>query len=158
MAIIDLDVHQGDGTASIFAKEPDVFTCSLHCGKNFPFRKAVSDIDVDVPPHTTDRAYLATLRQTLDSVLEGFEPELVLYDAGVDVFEGDQLGHLGITHAGIWHRDWMVIDSCIRASVPVACVIGGGYDRDALALARRHAILHRVVAAAWERHGERLSR
>lgn len=152
VAVIDLDVHQGDGTASIFAEDPRVFTCSMHCGKNFPFRKSESDLDVDVPPHTRDHEYMAMLRPTIKHILSTFKPELVLYDAGVDVWEGDQLGHLSLTHAGIWHRDWFVVDSCLRAGIPIACVIGGGYDRDAIALARRHAMVHRVVAVAWERH------
>lgn len=128
---------------------PSNHACS---GKNFPFRKSVSDLDVDLAPGTGDLEYMAALRTALRRVLD-FRPDLVIYDAGVDVWEGDELGHLSITHAGIWQRDAHVITSCVRAGVPIACVIGGGYDRDANALARRHALLHRVVAQAWLHNG-----
>ena len=149
VAIVDLDVHQGDGTAALFGGEPDVFTMSLHCGANFPFRKAVSDLDVDVPRGTADREYLQLLRKHLPAVLDRHRPELVLYDAGVDVYAGDQLGYLSLSHAGIYQRDRYVIDTCVARSVPIACVIGGGYDRNAQALARRHALLHRAASHVW---------
>ena len=149
VAIIDLDVHQGDGTAAIFTDDPSVFTLSMHCGANFPFRKAVSDLDVDVPRGTADHDYLALLRDTLPGVLEAHAPQLVLYDAGVDPFEGDQLGYLKLTHAGLLKRDCYVVDTCVSAGIPVACVVGGGYDRDRRALARRHALIHRACARVW---------
>lgn len=151
--IVDLDVHQGDGTAAIFADEPDVFTFSMHCGANFPFRKTASDLDVDVERGTGDSAYLALLADALPRLLEEHRPQLVLYDAGVDVFERDQLGYLEVTHAGIWRRDSYVIDTCVAAGVPIACVIGGGYDRDARALARRHGLVHRAAARVWKERG-----
>ena len=149
IAIVDLDVHQGDGTATIFAGDDSVFTLSMHCGSNFPFRKATSDLDVDVPRDTADKEYLALLSDTLPGVLDDFAPQLVLYDAGVDTYEGDQLGHLKLTHAGLYKRDLYVVDTCISAGIPVACVIGGGYDRDRRALARRHGLVHRACARIW---------
>ena len=124
VAIIDLDVHQGDGTASIFAEEPEVYTMSMHCGANFPFRKCTSDLDIDMPRGTGDTEYLQTLREELPAVLSLHQPDLVLYDAGVDVHAVDDLGYLKLSHAGIYQRDLYVIDTCVSAGVPVACVIG----------------------------------
>mgnify|MGYP003685267557 CR=1 FL=1 len=137
------------GTASIFEDDNEVFTLSMHCGKNFPFRKSRSDIDVDLEPGTGDREYMHSLQQVLPFMLSTFKPQLVLYDAGVDVYEGDNLGYLKLTHGGIFERDRYVIQTCVRADVPIACVIGGGYDRDPRALARRHAIMHRAAARVW---------
>ena len=147
--VVDLDVHQGDGTAALFAGDPSVFTFSMHCGTNFPFRKQASDLDVDVPKGTADAGYLTLLRGTLPGLLQQQSPDLVLYDAGVDPFVGDQLGHLALTHAGLYQRDLYVISSCVDAGVPIACVIGGGYDRDRVALARRHALVHRAASHVW---------
>ena len=130
---------------------------SFHCGANFPFRKAVSDWDEDLPRGTDDDGYLRRLRVVLPSVLEGFRPDLVLYDAGVDVYEGDQLGYLSLTSAGIYQRDRFVIDTCVHRKVPIACVIGGGYDRDALALARRHALVHRAAQSVWAKRAPSLT-
>jgi acetoin utilization deacetylase AcuC-like enzyme len=146
-------VHQGDGTATIFADEPSVFTFSMHCGKNFPFRKSASDLDVDLPPGTDDAAYLSALRAALPEVLRRSEAELVLYDAGVDVYRDDKLGWLQLSHAGIWQRDVTVVDACAAAGVPVATVIGGGYDDDPIALARRHALVVRAAALVCRRRG-----
>lgn len=149
VCVIDLDVHQGDGTASIFAGDPDVFTFSMHAGSNFPFRKATSDLDVDVARGTGDKQYMALLRDALPALLTRHKPDLVLYDAGVDPFAGDQLGHLELSHAGLYQRDLFVIDTCVAAGIPTACVIGGGYDRDRLALARRHALVHRATSRVF---------
>lgn len=118
---------------------------------NFPFRKAVSDMDVDVPRGAGDAAYLAELREALPQILSAHRPDLVLYDAGVDVFSNDQLGYLQLSHAGIYQRDLYVLDACVAAGIPVAAVIGGGYDRDALALARRHGLVHRAACDAADR-------
>ena len=153
VAIIDLDVHQGDGTAAIFAAVPQVFTFSMHCGKNFPFRKCASDLDLDLPPGTGDAEYLARLRDALPTVLRRSAAQLVLYDAGVDVFRDDKLGWLQLSHAGIWQRDVAVLDACAAAGVPVATVIGGGYDDDRAALARRHALVVRAAALVCRRRG-----
>ena len=146
--IVDCDVHQGDGTAAILADDPSIFTFSIHCEKNFPVRKATSDLDVGLAPGTGDDAYLATLENHLDKVLQQFQPDFIFYDAGVDVYQHDPLGLLDITLEGIRARDRLVLEKCVRRNTPVATVIGGGYydglssRADAsLALARRHAIV-----------------
>lgn len=146
--IVDCDVHQGDGTASILADEPEVFTFSIHCEKNFPHRKQTSDLDVGLPVGTGDEGYLAALADSLPWLLDHFQPELVLYDAGVDVHADDRLGHLKLSDQGIARRDRYVIEHCRQRGLATACVIGGGYDRDLDRLAARHAILFRE-ASAW---------
>lgn len=146
--IVDLDVHQGDGTAAAFQDDPRVFTFSMHCGSNFPHRKTPGDLDIELPDGTGDRQYLATLQEILPGLLQGpFCPDLVLYDAGVDVFHGDRLGRLSLSLEGIANRDRFVLESSLSAGVPVAAVIGGGYDQNVAALADRHCILHRTAAS-----------
>lgn len=147
LLIFDCDVHQGDGTAAMLADEPRAFTCSLHCEKNFPVRKTRSDRDVGLPLGMTDRDYLDSVFATLDALLDHVQPQLVLYDAGVDIFEQDPLGRLCISEQGIADRDHGVIERCRQRHIPVATVIGGGYDDDREALARRHAI---VIEQAFE--------
>ncbi|MEM7624977.1 MAG: histone deacetylase [Planctomycetota bacterium] len=149
--ILDLDVHQGDGTAAIFADEPRVFTCSVHCEKNFPSRKVPSDRDVPLPPDVGDGDYLRVLGQLLPELLEETEPDLVLYDAGVDPHVDDKLGRLSLTDAGLYERDRYVLESCRAHGIPTACVIGGGYHADHRVLASRHATLHRAAAAVGAR-------
>lgn len=153
--IVDLDVHQGDGTAAIFASDPTVQTFSMHCEANFPMRKQHSDHDVALPAGTGDRAYLTHLSRALPRALDSARPDLVLYDAGVDPHANDRLGKLALTDAGLWRRDRMVLAVCARRGVPVACVIGGGYDRQNLdELTRRHALLHLAATEAHHRlHG-----
>ena len=147
--IVDLDVHQGDGTAAIFRDDPTVFTFSIHCGANFPVRKQVSDLDIDLPPGASDEAYIQCLRRRLPGLLEDVTPDLVLYDAGVDPHIEDQLGKLSLTSAGLMARDRFVIDCCLAHGIPVACVVGGGYDRDLDRLALRHCLLHRTADDAF---------
>ncbi len=144
--IFDCDVHQGDGTASILADESDIFTCSIHCKKNFPVRKAQSDLDVELPPEISERDYLATVSETLTSLIAQQKPDLILYDAGVDIFTGDPLGLLSISNNGIREREESVLSLCKENNIPVATVIGGGYDDDRKALARRHG---EIVRAAY---------
>ncbi|MDX1588723.1 MAG: histone deacetylase [Oleiphilaceae bacterium] len=148
--IFDCDVHQGDGTAVILADEPGAFTCSLHCERNFPFTKARSDLDVPLPVAMTDDDYLAVVADTLATTLQQVKPDIVLYDAGVDVFTGDPLGQLCITEDGIRRRDRHVLETLLQRGIPVATVIGGGYDQDRRALARRHAIVTEVAAGLWQ--------
>lgn len=143
--IVDLDVHQGDGTAAIFQGQPEVFTFSMHCHKNFPFRKQQSDLDVPLPEGMDDRAYLATLAEHLPGLLASFRPDLVLYDAGVDPHQHDRLGKLALTDDGLFQRDEFVLQSCLRQGIPVATVVGGGYDNDVRQLARRHLLLFRAA-------------
>ncbi|WP_374972254.1 histone deacetylase [Spongiibacter marinus] len=141
LLIFDCDVHQGDGTATILADEPAAFTCSVHGAKNFPARKACSDLDVEVASNCEDDQYLSIVSDTLETALASARPELVIYDAGVDIYAGDPLGLLKVSENGIRQRDRMVIERCRSAGIPVATVIGGGYDDDRKALARRHAIV-----------------
>lgn len=147
--IVDLDVHQGDGTAAIFAGDSGVFTLSLHCDKNFPFRKQHSDRDIPLPVGMADEDYLHVLGEVLPDVIASFDPELILYDAGVDPHQDDRLGKLALTDAGIFARDRLVLGTCHDRSIPVACVVGGGYDKDIERLARRHCLVYRAAGEVW---------
>jgi acetoin utilization deacetylase AcuC-like enzyme len=147
--IFDCDVHQGDGTASILADHPEIFTCSIHCEKNFPARKAKSDLDVELAVGLRDQDYLTVVENTLHTLLTEFKPSLVIYDAGVDVYEKDPLGLLNISLDGIRHREHLVLELCRQKAVPVVTVIGGGYDQDRMALARRHALVVEAAAAVY---------
>ena len=153
--IFDCDVHQGDGTARILEDVADAVTVSLHCEKNFPVRKARSDWDIGLAPGLGDDDYLKVVDDTLGYLLPLYQPDLVIYDAGVDVHRDDALGLLELTDAGLARRDSAVIEHCLGRDIPVVGVIGGGYDKDRAVLARRHAQLHLAAAAAWERHGLR---
>ena len=146
--VVDLDVHQGDGTAFIFEYEPRVFTFSMHGEKNFPVRRGPSDLDIDLPDGTGDEAYLAELRAILPILLQRVAPDLIFYIAGVDPHESDRLGRLALSDQGLAARDAYVLQTCLPVA-PVVGVIGGGYDDDIDRLARRHAILHRAAADAW---------
>ena len=143
--IVDLDVHQGDGTAFIFRDDPSVFTFSMHCGVNFPGRKQQSDLDVPLPENMGDQAYLAKLRSHLPILLERLQPDLVMYDAGADVHKDDRLGKLALSDQGVFERDRTVLQTCKDGGYPVACVIGGGYGEDMDALIYRHSYLHRAA-------------
>ena len=147
--IFDCDVHQGDGTAAILAGDPDLFTCSIHCEKNFPTRKSRSDLDVGLPVGLEDDGYLAVVEETLADLLRQLQPDLVLYDAGVDVYAGDPLGRLAVSLTGLAERERQVLTLCREHGVPVATVIGGGYDDDRPALARRHALVVEAAHQLW---------
>jgi acetoin utilization deacetylase AcuC-like enzyme len=149
--IVDLDVHQGDGTAVIFQNDPTVFTFSMHCQKNFPFRKQQSDLDIPLPEGLTDAAYLRTLTAHLPALLTNFKPDLVLYDAGVDPHCADRLGKLALSDEGLYQRDKLVLETCLRQGYPVATVVGGGYDKDVSALSYRHVLLHRAANELYQR-------
>lgn len=142
--IVDLDVHQGDGTAQIFAGDPSVFTLSFHGRKNYPHRKAVSDLDIALSDAMTDEPYLQKLDEVLPRLLDRGKPDLVFYNAGVDPHEEDKLGRLSLSEQGLWQRDHFVLAQCRSRNIPVACVLGGGYLDDIDQLARRHSIIHRV--------------
>ncbi len=143
--VVDLDVHQGDGTAAIFADEPAVFTLSIHAERNFPVRKARSDLDIGLPDGLGDAAYLAVLADHLPMVLERHRPDLVYYNAGVDPHEADRLGRLSLTEAGLMRRDRYVIEQVTGRQIPLVTVVGGGYGSDTDRIARLHA---KVVAVA----------
>jgi acetoin utilization deacetylase AcuC-like enzyme len=140
--IVDLDVHQGDGTAYIFQGDPTVFTFSMHCAVNFPGTKQQSDLDVPLPIGMEDDAYLQTLADYLPDLLTQIKPDLVLYDAGVDPHGEDQLGKLALTDTGLFRREMQVLSTCVRQRIPVACVIGGGYCKDMDNLVYRHSLLY----------------
>lgn len=146
--VVDLDVHQGDGTAQIFAGDDSVFTLSVHCGANFPLRKETSDLDIELAPETGDDDYLAALVPALGQALAAGPFDLAFYNAGVDVHADDRLGRLALSDDGIRRRDETVIGRLRAAGLPVAGVIGGGYAEDVAALARRHALLHHAASAA----------
>ena len=145
--IVDLDVHQGDGTARIFAAEPRALTLSLHAERNYPARKAASDLDYALPDRLGDAAYLETLDHALAEAAP-FAPDLVFYNAGVDPHRDDRLGRLALSDAGLRARDARVIAWARSRRLPLACVIGGGYDDDPARLAARHATLFEEAARA----------
>lgn len=151
--IFDCDVHQGDGTARILDKVPDAVTVSLHCENNFPTRKARSDWDIGLPPGMGDAQYLKVVHDTLGYLLPLYQPDLVLYDAGVDVHRDDALGLLNLSDEGLAMRDSAVIEHCLGRDIPVVGVIGGGYSKDRMLLAKRHGILHHCANAAWQAYG-----
>lgn len=150
--IVDLDVHQGDGTALIFQSDPSVFTFSMHCEINFPGTKQQSDLDVPLPEGMEDDEYLQTLAQYLPDLLSEIKPDLVLYDAGVDPHFGDRLGKLALTDSGLYRREMQVLTTCISQGYPVACVIGGGYAEDMDALVYRHSIVHRAASEVFQQY------
>jgi len=147
LLIVDLDVHQGDGTAVCLSDEPRAFTFSVHCKDNFPARKAASDLDLALPSGTGDEGYLRAVADVLPGLLQAQRPSLVLYDAGVDVHADDALGRLNLTDAGLARREALVLDTCLAHGVPVAGYVGGGYAGDLDVLADRHCHLHRAADA-----------
>ena len=144
--VVDLDVHQGDGTAAIFLDDPQVFTFSMHCRTNFPLHKQTSDLDLALAAGLEDARYLALLAEHLPGLLEEVRPDLVFYNAGVDPHVDDRLGRLALSERGLWRRERLVLETCLKAGVAVAGVIGGGYAADLDQLARLHAILPQVAA------------
>jgi acetoin utilization deacetylase AcuC-like enzyme len=144
--VVDLDVHQGDGTAEILASVPDVFTLSVHSEKNYPTRKEHSRFDVPLPDAMGDADYLETVEQTLNQIEAQFTPDFVFYNAGVDVHIDDRLGRLALTNDGIAARDQAVISRFARLNIPLCGVIGGGYSKDLDALGKRHALLFESAA------------
>lgn len=151
--IVDLDVHQGDGTASLTAGRADIFTLSLHAEKNFPLRKARSSLDIGLPDGMDDDGYMEVLTRHLPQVIEAFAPDLVLYQAGVDPHAEDKLGRLALTDAGLAARDRFVVAEARRRGVPIASALGGGYGSDPRPVAARHAASMLTMAdenARWD--------
>jgi acetoin utilization deacetylase AcuC-like enzyme len=149
--VVDLDVHQGDGTAAIFLDDPQVFTFSMHCRTNFPLHKQRGDLDLPLEAGLEDEAYLTLLEEHLTGLLEDVRPDLVFYNAGVDPHVDDRLGRLALTERGLWRRERLVLETCLRAGVAVAGVVGGGYAADLDQLARLHAILPQVASELFVR-------
>jgi acetoin utilization deacetylase AcuC-like enzyme len=150
--IVDLDVHQGDGTAALTQHDDRIFALSFHCESNFPLRKVPSDLDVPLADGCGDHEYLNRLEQVLPPLLDDWHPDLVLYDAGVDVHVEDRLGRLEITTSGMRQRDQFVMQQCLDRCIPVATVIGGGYHADHTHLAKRHAVVIRTAVATWQNY------
>src|SRR4029077_19500698 len=147
IAVVDLDVHQGNGTAHIFRHRPEVFTLSVHQENNYPMPKEAGDLDVGLDDGTGDDAYLSALGTALDRVW-AHAPELVLYQAGADPFHDDQLGGLALSLAGLEARDRAVIDGCVARGIPVATTLGGGYARRLEDTVRIHATTSRMAVRA----------
>jgi len=138
VVVVDVDVHQGDGTAALTAGRPGIATYSIHAEKNFPARKARSTLDVPLPDAVDDAGYLAVLEQTLAPFLDAHSPDLILYQAGVDPFVGDRLGRLGVSEPGLIARERLVAGLAQARGLPLASTVGGGYGDDVMAIARRH--------------------
>jgi acetoin utilization deacetylase AcuC-like enzyme len=151
VAIIDLDVHQGNGTASIFQNDASVFTLSMHGQHNFPFRKEASDLDVDLPDGCNDSDYLQALEHALDEMDRCFQPGLVIYLAGADPFEGDRLGRLSLSFDGLEARDRRVFDWAWQRRIPLAMAMAGGYGVDIDETVQVQMNTYRVALAYWEK-------
>lgn len=143
--IVDLDVHQGNGTAEIFQTDHSVFTFSMHGKGNYPFKKETSDLDVPLEKGTTDQEYLSILKRTLPELLEQVQPDFIFYLCGVDVLETDKLGTLSMTLDGCKERDRFVLQSCYDAKIPVQCSMGGGYSPEIRIIVEAHANTFRLA-------------
>jgi acetoin utilization deacetylase AcuC-like enzyme len=146
-AVVDLDVHQGNGTHAIFAADPSVYTFSMHGGKNYPFHKVAGTLDIELADRTGDDVYLAALSSALPRVLADAAPDIVFYIAGADPHEGDALGRLALTFDGLLQRDRYVLSQCREVGIPVAIVIGGGYGRNIEDSVKVHVNTARVAAS-----------
>lgn len=155
VAIIDLDVHQGDGTAQILGGKPGVFTLSIHAASNFPFRKQLSDLDVALPDGTDDESYLPVLDDTLDQLRRRFTPQFMIYLAGADAHEGDRLGKLALSTGGMAERDRRVFDFAAELDVPIAVAMAGGYGRDPAVTVDIHFSTVQEAHLAWANRQER---
>lgn len=151
VAIVDLDVHQGNGTARIFANDPQVFTLSLHGARNFPFAKESSDLDVELPDCCDDDAYLEALDQALMALESRFDPDLVIYLAGADPHEGDRLGRLKLSFDGLEARDRRVFDWAYNRRLPLAFAMAGGYGAQIADTVQVQVNTYRVAQAYWRR-------
>lgn len=136
--IVDCDVHQGDGTAALTAGRTDIATYSIHAEKNFPVRKARSTLDVALPDGVDDAGYMDALSASLPGLVDAFEPTILLYQAGVDPWEGDRLGRLGLSREGLMVRDRWIAGLARRHGLPIASALGGGYGLDAMEVSARH--------------------
>lgn len=147
--VIDLDVHQGNGTAALFENDSRVFTFSMHGEKNYPMHKEKSDLDIELPDGTTDEVYLHTLADCLPRILSTSTPDIVFYQCGVDILAADKLGRLGVSIEGCRMRDQFVFESCFNAGLPVVCAMGGGYAPDIRNIVDAHANTFRLARHFW---------
>jgi acetoin utilization deacetylase AcuC-like enzyme len=150
--VIDLDVHQGNGTAHILRKEPRVVTFSMHGERNYPMHKECSDVDVPLPDGTSDDMYLSTLSHHVDALLNHANelPDVVFYQCGVDILESDALGRLAVSLAGCRERDRMVFEACSTHGIPVVCAMGGGYSPDVNTVVQAHLNTFQEALDAWQ--------
>ncbi|WP_343633774.1 histone deacetylase [Fluviicola sp.] len=143
--IVDLDVHQGNGTAEIFRNVPEVFTFSMHGGANYPIHKEQSDKDIHLETFLDDKSYLSILKKELTPVLEAFNPDFIFYQCGVDILESDKLGKLKVTQNGIRLRDEFVLHAARERNIPVVCSMGGGYSKDIRDIVNAHMHVFRLA-------------
>jgi len=143
--IVDLDVHQGNGTAEIFQNDESVFTFSMHGASNYPFKKEESDLDIALPKGTNDETYLSILKKELPELIENIQPDFIFYLCGVDILDSDKLGTLGLTLEGCKKRDEFVLSTCHRLKIPVQCSMGGGYTPDIKIIVNAHANTFRIA-------------
>lgn len=147
--VVDLDVHQGNGTAKIFENDDRVFTWSVHGERNYPTRKEVSDLDIELPDKTEDREYLKVIRNTLPKLLQEVQPDIIFYLSGVDILESDKLGRLSVSISGCKERDRIVLDACKLNNIPVAISMGGGYSPRIADIIEAHANTYRLAQEIW---------
>lgn len=143
--VVDLDVHQGNGTASIFEGNSSVFTFSMHGASNYPLHKEASDLDIGLPDNTDDVNYLKILKETLPGLVDSFQPDFIMYQSGVDVLASDKLGRLGLTITGCKERDRIVLDLAKNNSIPIMCCMGGGYSEKLSYIIEAHANTFRIA-------------
>lgn len=147
--IVDLDVHQGNGTAEIFANNDAVFTFSMHGKSNYPFKKEISDFDIALPDNTTDDEYLSILRGTLPKLIDEQKPDFIFYLSGVDILASDKLGKLGCSLNGCKQRDEFILSLCHKLEIPVQCSMGGGYSPDIKVIIEAHANTYRIARGLY---------
>ena len=147
--IVDLDVHQGNGTAAMTRHDDRIFTFSMHGASNYPFHKEASTLDVALPDGTEDSFYLELLQEHMNAILDNFKPDVVLYQCGVDVLASDKLGKLSLTMEGCLERDRLVLESCRKRDIGVACAMGGGYSKDVGFIVEAHMQTFRLARELW---------
>lgn len=147
--IVDLDVHQGNGTAEIFANNDPVFTFSMHGKTNYPFKKETSDLDIALADNTGDDEYLTILKETLPKLIDNHKPDFIFYLSGVDILASDKLGKLGCSIEGCKERDTFVLNLCQKLGIPLQCSMGGGYSPDIKIIIEAHANTYRVAKEVY---------
>ncbi|MDN3203701.1 histone deacetylase family protein [Algoriphagus sediminis] len=143
--VVDLDVHQGNGTALLCKDEPNIFTFSMHGKSNYPMHKEKSDFDIALPDHTKDGIYLENLKITLPKLIDKFQPDFIIYQCGVDILDSDKLGKLSVSLQGIRERDEFVLGSAFEKDIPVMCCMGGGYSPQIRDIIEAHAMVYRLA-------------
>lgn len=143
--IVDLDVHQGNGTAEIFQNDSSVFTFSMHGASNYPFKKEKSDLDISLVKDTDDKTYLSILKETFPKLIEKEKPDFIFFLSGVDILASDKLGTLGMTIDGCFERDRFVLQTCYNLKIPIQCSMGGGYSPDIKTIVKAHANTFRLA-------------